>query len=116
METSGCGLHLKMQSVRLTDHISRQTLAGTGRRISSVRLSLSDASWWSILNRRIVRSAKRLIIQILQSLAANGWMFCSACDLTKQARDKDTLFFRMSPPVQVLYTRMILEHNVAFSS
>jgi hypothetical protein len=46
-------------------------------------------------------SGRRLLVHVLHALAATGWVLHTSCDMTKKALDKDTLFFRACPPVQV---------------
>jgi hypothetical protein len=44
--------------------------------------------------------SKRLMVRVLQALAANGWHVYAATDLSKKEYDKDTLIFRAGPPAQ----------------
>jgi len=44
--------------------------------------------------------ARRMMAHILHALAAIGWHFAFASDLSKKGYDKDTLYFKPGPPRQ----------------
>lgn len=61
-------------------------------------------------------SARRLLVHVLHALAAVGWMLHTSCDMTKKAYDKDTLFFRACPPVQVRYHMLSADQSATSSA
>jgi hypothetical protein len=66
------------------------------RIVRSARIPLT-----ALVDEVFVCSSRRLVLNIIQTLAAHGWMLHISCDLTKRASDKDTLFFQACPPVTV---------------
>ncbi|KAH8930468.1 hypothetical protein BT69DRAFT_1210360 [Atractiella rhizophila] len=62
---------------------------------------LSGNPWYGQGSEAI--SARRLIIHVLTTLSSEGWILHASCDLTKKARDKDTMFFRAAPHVHRIF-------------
>jgi len=55
--------------------------------------------------------ARRMVAHILHALAAVGWHFTFASDLSKKAWDKDTLYLKPGPPRQRYFFPISFNEN-----